>query len=821
MASLRTQLPRIGLIALTLLLVVTLALGGLAAYTIARPWPNYNGTVTIPGLRSPVEIRRDANAVPHIYADTTHDLFLAQGYVHAQDRFFQMDFWRHQTSGRLSEWFGASTLNTDKFLRTVGWARVAEQEYAQMAPDERAVLDAYAAGVNAYIANRAPADLGVEYSILGLLGAETAPEPWTGAHSLAWGKAMAWDLGGNLDAEVTRAELIQRIGAQKTTEYLDAAIPASHPVTLPDPALGALNWSATRRTLNAVTADIGGYFEGIGSNNWVIAGSRTTTGAPLLADDMHLSIQMPAIWYMVGLHCRTRTAECPYTVTGYSFAGVPGVVVGQTDRIAWGFTNVGPDVQDLYVEKVNWQANTYEYDGQNLPLAVLTETIHIRGGGQEVLTVRASQHGPLIEAVYGLTPTLDGQELGTNYALALRWTALEPIRVVNAILGINRAQNFTEFRTALRDFDAPSQNVVYADVDGNIGYQVPGNIPIRRQGDGRLPVPGWTDAYEWTGYIPFDELPYAYNPPQGYIATANNAVVDDTYPYLLGTDWDPGYRARRIVDMIEAQPKISPEYIAQMHGDNLNLGAADILPPLLELTFAETNLQRAQADLRAWDGQMHMPSRPAAVYTAFLRALIARATHDDIPAGYRLSGGSMTWVFMRSIVADPASPWWDDQTTPNQVETRTDIYQQAFREAYADVSARLGDTYEQWTWGDLHTATFRNQSLGRSGVAPVEALFNRGPFRASGGSGIVNATNYNFNNANPYEVTSLPSMRLIADLSNLNTTQFINTTGQSGHAFSPHYIDMAEKWRNIGYLPLWFGRADVERATIHTLTLQP
>ncbi len=821
MASLRTQLPRLGLIALTLLLVVTLAVGGFAAYTVARPWPNYNGTVTIPGLRGPVEIRRDANAVPHIYADNAHDLFLAQGYVHAQDRFFQMDFWRHQTSGRLSEWFGESTLSTDKFLRTVGWARVAEQEYALLTPEERAILDAYAAGVNAYIANRAPADLGLEYSILGALGADTTPEPWTGAHSLAWGKAMAWDLGGNLDDEVLRAELIQLIGAQKTTEYLDAAIPASHPVILPDPALGALNWSATRRTLDTINTHIGGYFEGIGSNNWVIAGSRTTTGAPLLADDMHLSIQMPAIWYMVGLHCRTRTPECPYTVTGYSFAGVPGVVVGQTDRIAWGFTNVGPDVQDLYVEKVDWQANTYEYDGQNLPLSVLTETIHIRGGGQEIVTVRASQHGPLIEAVYGLTPTLDGQALGPNYALALRWTALEPTRVVNAILGMNRTQNFTEFRTALRDFDAPSQNVVYADVDGNIGYQVPGNIPIRRQGDGRLPVPGWTSAYEWTGYIPFEELPYAYNPPQGYIATANNAVVDDSYPYLLGTDWDPGYRARRIVDMIEAQPKISPAYIAQMHGDNLNLGAADILPPLLELTLAEANLQRAQADLRNWDGQMHMQSRPAAVYTAFLRALIARATHDDIPAGYRLSGGAGAWVFMRSIVADPASAWWDDQTTPNQVETRTDIYQQAFREAYADVAARLGENYEQWTWGDLHTATFRNQSLGRSGVAPVEALFNRGPFRVSGGPGIVNAASYNFNRANPYEATGIPSMRLIVDLSNLNATQFINTTGQSGHAFSPHYIDMADKWRNIEYLPLWFGRADVERATIHTLTLQP
>lgn len=820
MTQFKKLLPRILLIGLALFGLTLVALMAFVVYTVGRPFPQTQGTVRLAGLRGAVEIRRDEYGVPHIYADSAHDLFLAQGYVHAQDRFFQMDFWRHQTSGRLSEWFGDGLVSTDTFLRTLGWARVAEQEYAALDPAHRALLEAYAQGVNAYITSRAPADLGLEYSILAALGADTTPEPWTPAHSLAWGKAMAWDLGGNMDEEIFRAELIQLIGAEKAAQYTGLDYPADHPIILPNPPLGALNWTQTRHNLTAARAYLGGYFEGIGSNNWVIAGTRTTTGQPILADDMHLSIQMPAIWYLVGLHCRQITPACPYNVAGYSFAGVPGVVVGQTDRLAWGFTNVGPDVQDLYIEKVNLTANTYEFNGEQLPLTVVTETIRVRGGDIHTVTVRATRHGPLIDAAYGVTTTIDGYTLGEGYALALRWTALEPLNVVRAILEMNQARNFTEFRNALRNFDAPSQNVVYADVDGNIGYQVPGRIPIRRQGQGSFPVPGWTDAYDWIGYIPFDDLPYAYNPPQGYIATANNAVVDESFPYFIGRDWDPGYRAERIVEMIEARPKIAPADVAQMHGDNKNLGALDILPPLLELTFNDPALQRAQAALRGWDLQMHMDSRPAAIYAAFLRALLARATHDDLPAGYRPSGGSGSWLFLRSIISNPASPWWDDQTTP-AVESREDIYRAALAAAYADLTERLGADDSRWTWGDLHTAMFRNQSLGRSGVVPVEALFNRGPFRASGGPGIVNATGYNFNRANPYELTSLPSMRMIVDLSNLNATQFINTTGQSGHAFHPNYVDMADKWRNIEYLTLWFNRADVERATAATLILQP
>ncbi len=842
----------LGVLRVLLIVVVALAVvaGVFLGYTFTRAVPQTSGTLRVAGLTGPVEVLRDAHGIPHIYADTETDLFLAQGYVHAQDRFYQMDFWRHQTAGRLSELYGSGVVGTDQFLRTIGWRRVAEQEYASAGPDTKAVLDAYAAGVNAYIGSRAPADLSLEYTLLGITGPKNyQPEPWSAVDTLAWGKAMAWDLGGNLDDEIQRADLLQQIGAEKTAEYMPAYPHDFHPVIVPDPALGAVDFGALRARVRGVQDQIGGYFEGIGSNDWVIAGSRTTTGMPLLADDPHLSIQMPSIWYQVGLHCRTLSAACPYDVVGYSFAGVPAVIIGHNARIAWGVTNTGPDVQDLFIEKLNPNnPNQYEVNGQWVDMQVLEETITVTGRikpdpeepnkdlgvydaaantSQVKVTVRYTRHGPLITDVYGLEDfarqTGAALEAGQTYGVALRWTALEPGTLFQSVFKINRAQNWDAFRIALRDWDTPSQNFVYADVDGNIGYQMPGNIPLRQSGDGTLPVPGWTDAYEWTGYIPFDQLPYSYNPPAGFIATANNAVVGPEYPYLLSTNWDPGYRAARIVELLQAKPQISMDDIAQIHGDNENLGARDILPYLTALEFDEPGLRAAVAQLRGWDRQMHMDSAPAALYAAFLKALVDGTFRDDLPEAYWPGSGPGSWQTLRTLLAQPQSDWWDDQGTA-AVETRDDILRRALADGYAALEAQLGEP-DDWSWGRLHGATFTNATLGRSGIGLVEALFNRGPFPASGGSGIVNATGYNSNRdaagQNPYALTSVPSMRMIVDLANLENTRMIHTTGQSGHAFSPHYIDLADAWRLIEYNPMPFGRAAVDAAAQTRLTLIP
>ena len=813
-------------------LVLALAGGLLGVYTVRRSFPQDNGHFKAAGLQGTVEIYRDKFGIPQIYAGNSHDLFFAQGYVHAQDRFWQMDFWRHITSGRLSEFFGEGQLETDMFLRTVGWRRIAEEEYKLATDEEKLALDSYAEGVNAYISSRSALDLSLEYSILGLIGVPNyRPEPWTPADSLAWAKSMAWDLGGNLDEEIKRAILLQAIGPEMTADFMPL-YPADHPVIIPNPATASVDYSRALVRLNALTALLGSGFEGIGSNDWVIAGSRTTTGQPLLADDPHLSIQMPAIWYEIGLHCTPKGPACPYDVTGFSLAGDPGVIIGHTDRIAWGVTNVGPDVQDLFIEKLNpANPNQYEVNGQWVDMDVRTETLQVRGGDPVELTVRSTRHGPLIDAVYGDAHTLisdtvpvNGVALDTSYGLALRWTALEPTLIFSSVLQLNRAQNWNDFRRALQDWAVPSQNFVYADVDGNIGYQTPGNIPLRQSGDGLLPVPGWTDEYEWTGYIPFDEMPYSYHPPPGSLATANNAVVGPDYPYLISLDWDPGYRAQRIVDLIEAQDKISPEYIAQIHGDDLNLGAQEVLPHLFtalaNFEFGSPGQALALDALHTWDMQMRLDSQPAAVYASFFTALVNDTFRDQVPEDYWPSGGASTWVTLRALLTNPNSVWWDDTLT-TAVETRDDILQRAFVEGYAALQERLGSNPDRWTWGALHTSTFRNQTLGKSGVAPIEALFNRGPFATAGGASIVNATSFNITKTDPYAVTSIPSMRMIVDLSDLANSRTIFSTGESGHAYHPNYIDMADLWRTIQYHPMLWNRSDVEGQAAAHLTLTP
>ena len=817
----------IGLVVVVLLLAVLA--GAFVYYTIRRSYPQTSGSLALPGLQAQTEVIRDQQGIPHIYAANSHDLFMAQGYVHAQDRFYQMDFWRHETAGRLSELFGQSTVNTDKFLRTLGWHRIAEQEYAAADPDTKALLDAYAAGVNAYLNTHSAADISLEYSVLSLSGLSGyKPEPWTPADTLAWGKAMAWDLGGNLDDEIERAILNNAIGPDKTNFYLPT-YPSDHPVILPNPAIGGLPLENLHQQVAAVDAQLGAHFPGIGSNNWVIAGSRTTTGKPLLANDPHLSIQMPSIWYENALNCQPISDACPYQVSGYSFAGVPGVVIGHNARIAWGFTNVNPDVQDLYIEKVNpANPNQYQVNGQWTDMTVVQDQIAVKGGGSVPLTIRGTRHGPLITDVYGLDKFSQqaGLDASSQYALALRWTALEPNFLFRSIFKLNRAQNFDQFREALRDFAAPSQNVIYADVDGNIGYQMPGQVPIRKQGDGLAPVPGWTDDYEWTGYIPFEKLPYSYNPPQGYIATANNAVVGPDYPYLLTLQWDPGYRAQRIVSMIQAQPKLSIDTIQQIQGDDLNLGATEVLPYLLALSFDDPKLTTALGQLKSWDSQLRIDSQPAAIYMSFYNRLLSDTFDDKVPPAYVPRGGPDSLLLIRNLLAQPDSVWWDNTKTP-AVEKRDDILRQAFAEGYQDLTKRLGTDSSKWTWGALHTATFKNLSLGKSGVAVIDNLFNRGPYPVAGSASIVNATSSNMSvddsggTGDPFAVTSLPSMRMIVDLGNLDNSLQVFTTGESGHAYAPHYVDMTDHWRQIQYYPMLWSRANVDAQSEARLTLTP
>lgn len=836
-----------------IVVLLILAVGGTLFYknwvktNTPLSFPQVDGEITLKGLDAPVTVYRDEMGIPHIYASTLHDLFMAQGYIQAQDRFWQMDAWRHIGTGTLSEMFGEGQLKTDAFLRTLGWRQTAEAEYTTATGDAKLMLDSYAEGVNAYLEGRSGTELSLEYGILKLLNADYIPEPWTPIHTLTWGKAMAWDLRGNMGAEIQRAILLNTLTAEQVDE-LYPPYPQDHPVIVPsigenvalteNDVMAALETPAGISALENVSTNfalldglLGPAGSGIGSNSWAIAGSRTESGMPLLANDPHLGIQMPSIWHQINLHCMPKTDECSFDAGGFSFAGVPGIVIGHNDKIAWGFTNVGPDVMDLYIEKINPENPLqYEFNGKWVDFETRTEIINLGNGETEELTVRISRHGPIISDTYGALKDEDladdqeafkdkaGIDLPENYAVALSWTALEPGNVFMAIWGFNNAQNWEEFRESAQGFAVPAQNLLYADVEGNIGYQMPGRVPIRANGDGRLPVPGWTDEYDWTGYIPFEELPYVLNPQSGFIATANNRVSPWDYPYLITDDWAYGYRAQRIVDMIDAGPeKFSIADIQEMQGDGMDLNATTLVPLLMNVPLNEKYAAEI-ALLSAWDYQNDIDSAPAALFAAYWKHLLALTFDDDLPEDYRAAGGSRWFEVMRNITPEDNNFFWDDKTT-DAVETRDDIFVAAFEAAVKEMQDLQGKDPANWNWGDLHTATFRNSTLGNSGVALIENLFNRGPYPTAGGESIVNATGWTTYES--YEVDWLPSMRMIVDLSDLDNSLTVHTTGESGHAGHQHYTDMVDMWRNIEYYPMYWDLTRIEENAEAILYLVP
>jgi penicillin amidase len=808
---------------------------------IPKSFPQVKGEISLPGLDSSVNAYRDNMGVPNIFATTTHDLFLAQGYIHAQDRFWQMDFWRHVGSARIAEMF-PSQLSSDMFLRTLGWKEIVEKEYSAMDVQSKSLLEAYSEGVNAYINTHKGTSLSLEYGILKLLNPSYNPEPWTPINTLTWEKSMAYDLGGNMSLEIERAILLKTL----SVDYVNELYPPyskDHPVIVPTigDKVRNMNGKQSQEYLKSLDSELNNLSETIsdldsllgqtgaevGSNNWVISGSLTKNGMPLLANDPHLSIQMPSIWYQIGLHCQPKSDLCPYNVTGFSFAGVPGVVVGHNDRIAWGVTNTGPDVQDLFVEKINPEnTDQYEYLGKWVNMDIRKEQINIAGSDPVEITIRSTIHGPIISDSFGPlkqqveTPQASftdrsGINLPEQYAIALQWTALEQTKLFNAIWGFDRAENWDEFRTAARDFSVPSQNLVYADVDGNIGYQMPGNIPVRKSGDGRLPVPGWTGEFDWQGYIPFEQLPYVFNPKSGFVVTANNRVNPWNSPNLITTDWDYGFRAQRIVDLINTAPgPIDIEYIEKIQGDNFDASASILVPLLLKVDLGDPALESTRTILADWDYQNNMNSSPAALYAAFWKRFLSNTFGDDLPDDKQPTGSGRWFEVVRNMASDPKSHWWDSQITPEIIETRDDILQSSFSQAVSDVEKLLGKDTAKWQWGDLHTATFRNQTLGKSGILPIEILFNRGPFPTGGGPSIVNATGWNA--SSDFELTSLPSLRMIIDMGDFRNSLSVHTTGQSGHAYHPHYIDMVDLWRNIQYYPmLWNEQAIVNAGDEH------
>ena len=828
--------------------MVLIAAAVFAVWTVRRSFPQYDGQLTVAGLRSEVRVLRDEYGIPQIYADNAEDLFFAQGFVQAQDRFFQMDFRRHVASGRLSELFGEQTLDTDMVVRTLGWRRVAEQELPLLDPSTRRYLDAYSAGVNAYLADRSSAELSLEYALLSLTGQDYTPEEWTPADSLVWLKAMAWDLRGNMQDEIDRVVAATKLTRAQVSRLYPPYPYGRHAPILIEGAVvngtyvegarvgGTANRAAFPpsvvaqlgriRTLTQDLPALLGTGEGIGSNAWAVSGERTSTGKPLLANDPHLAPSMPGIWYQMGLHCTAVTATCPFDVSGFTFAGLPGVVIGHNDAIAWGFTNLGADVTDLYVEQL--RGDHYRYGRGERPLITREERITVAGRDRPVrLTVRATRHGPLLSDVSDEVARVASEapvatrapRRGAEYAVALRWTALDPGRTADAIFALDQARSWPEFRAAARLFDVPAQNLVYADTAGHIGYQAPGRIPIRHTGHGNWPVPGWDRAYEWSGYVPFKALPNVLDPEDGYVVTANQAVVGPSYPYYLGSSWAYGYRSQRIIHRIVAEQDVTIDEMAGIQLDTRSANAATLVPYLLDIRLDTSFAQQGQRQLRGWQFTHRVDSAPAAYFNVVWRNLLALTFHDQLPAAVWPDGGERWFEVVRSILDNPDSPWWDDISTPEEQETRDDILAEAMVLARDELTRLHARDPDRWSWGHLHQLELINPALGRSGIGVVEALVNRGPYELGGGSGLVNATGWTATEG--YRVDRVPSMRMVVSLGDFDDSRWINLTGVSGHAFASHYTDQTELWVDGDLLPWAYDTEAVAAAAERTLVLRP
>jgi len=779
---------------------------GLAVLAAGGGWlwlrgslPSYSGKTSLIGLERPVTITRDRNAVPHVAAETFGDAFFALGYVHAQDRLWQMEFNRRIGAGRLAEILGERVLPMDRYMRTLGIYGLVGRNFSRLDEETRKALEAYARGVNAFLDARL-GPLPPEFLIFGV-----KPEPWIPADSLVWIKLMALDLGGNMPAELQRARLMTRLSPAQIEELIPP-YPGDAPVALPD--LRALYQDLP---LERMLATLPLPAPANGSNNWVVSGARSSTGKPILANDPHLGLTAPSVWYFA------RLSAPGLDVMGATLPGVPTVTLGRNKRIAWGFTNTGPDVQDLYVEKID-PTDPTRYLAPDGPRAFETrrEVIKVKGKPDEILTVRATRHGPVISDANARAREV----AGTGHVIALAWTALaEDDMTAQAGAKIIRAGNWSEFVAALRDFHAPQQNMVYADIEGNIGFYAPGRVPIRKAEHatkGLAPAPGWDAANDWQGFIPFEELPRAFNPASGALMTANHKIVPEGYKHFISREWTFPYRARRLEALLAEQRTHSVEGFKRMQNDIVSLFARDLLPLLLATPASGPETAKLQAMLRNWNGVMDANRAEPLVFYAWVRELAWAIYADELGP---LFGDyfEIRPTFLQDVLARQ-SPWCDDMTTP-AVETCAERIRLALDQARDWLIKTHGDDPARWRWGEAHAARNEHRPLGRDPW--LARIFDvRVP---AGGDGftVMQARHAIANALKPFAMIHGPGLRAIYDLDDLDRSVFIHTTGQSGNPLSDRYRDFAKSWANGEYIAMSMRPSDIQPGALGTITLVP
>ena len=753
-----------GLLGLVLLVLFA---GGLGYVWLRQSLPVIDGERVVAGLDRPALIIRDRHAIPHISGETITDVIFAQGYAHAQDRLWQMEFQRRVGAGRLAEVVGADALPADRFMRTLGFYRLAEASLAHLSEETRTWLNAYADGVNAFLADRS-GPLPPEFLLFG----HDAIEPWRPADSIVWVKMMALDLSRNWRTELLRARLATRLSDEQIAD-LWPGYPSDAPISLAALTQG-LDLDRLASLLPPAPPP------GVGSNGWVVSGARSTSGAPLLANDPHLGYRTPGTWYLV----RLQAPELE--LTGAGLPGLPGIVLGHNGEIAWGMTNTGPDSQDLFVEKIDpADPERYLTPEGSAPFDVREEVIAVKDADDVNLTVRTTRHGPVISDLLGDTDTI----IDDDRVLALAWTALiEEDTSIETLFDLTRATDWASFREAIEGHDVPQQNVLYADGNGHIGMAAPGRVPVRRSGDGLWPVPGWTGEHDWIEVIPADALPMQTDPEIGQLINANNRIVPEGYPYLITSIWEPPYRARRIETLIGDGVHDLASF-ASIQLDQFSLIADDFLPLMLEAKPGDDRAEAAIDRLASWDRVMRAEAAEPLIFAAWYRAFTRLIYQDELGPLFTAYWGIRPLFIQRVLEEKPI--WCDDQTTEAR-ETCQDLAADALDLALDGLASRFGDDPNAWRWGDAHPATMTHPVLG--GVPILGEIVNI--IQPVGGDSVtVDVGHYALHNdADPFASIQGASYRGLYDLADLDRSRFIAATGQSGHPLSPHYRDLTDLW---------------------------
>jgi penicillin amidase len=802
-------------------------------YQLIKSFPETTGAVSVAGLSAPVQIYRDRLGVPHIFAENDEDLMFGVGYVHAQDRLWQMELSRRAGKGRLSEAFGARTLDFDKMFRTVGIRRLAQSLEKNLHPESWGLLTAYARGVNFFIGTH-KGKLPVEFDILGI-----TPEPWTVEDCLVIVRLEGWELNMSWWIDLTLADLMNKLGEQKAKEILPT-YPENGPVVLP--TLLGKKYPFASTDLREIDLAYRKFFGiegmGIGSNSWAVNGAKSVTGKPILANDPHLTLTAPSRWYEIHM------SGGRFDVAGVSIPGVPGIVVGKNRHIAWGLTNGMIDDADFYIEKMDsLHPNQYFFDGQWRELRVWQEEIPVRGKSPDTLTIRETHRGPIVSDIHSY-PLFEYEVYKTqsekNFPLTFHWTGYEMSDEVRAILLIDKAKNWKEFQEGLRGFNVPGQNFVYADDQGNIGYWLAALVPIRKRQKPATLSPGWTKECDWAGFIPFEKLPHVYNPSEHWIATANNKIVDDSYPHYLTNLWEPPSRIIRIEEVLREKGSLSVEDFQSMQKDVVSPHARELVPYILHAFETSDSLdvprpegssttgrgagpaneqaRTALTYLRNWDYTFRQEDVATSIFNVFFVKLLYNIYHDEM--GDRLFNNylllaNIPYRVTSKLLYDSTSVWFDDVGTPER-ETRDDIIRKSFLDAIAELRNRLGGELKTWRWGRLHQVTFEHV-FGH--VPGMSSVFNIGPFPTGGAGTTINSGEYNL--TRPYMQLVGPSMRQIADLSDSTSLLIVITTGESGQPLNQHYDDQTPLWLNGEYHRLIMDWSEMERSGWDLLTLRP